>query len=73
MHLSQSDGPHETGSGHDDLDEAYSGGYTETVPGVKRTFGAFTLAVAYTGTNGGTDIFGNLGDDRLLATSSFDF
>jgi uncharacterized protein (TIGR02001 family) len=59
--------------GRYDLDDAYSNSYTETALGIKRAFGKFTLAVAYSDTHGGSDIFGNLADDRVVFTASVDF
>ncbi|UXI69140.1 TorF family putative porin [Tahibacter amnicola] len=60
--------------GHYDLDDSYDHSYTETVLGVKRTWGHFTVALSYSDTSGGgEDIFGKLADDRVILTLSADF
>lgn len=53
------------------FEEEYSEDYTDWSVGVSRSWGLFSAALAYVGTDGnGRDVFGELADDRLVLTLS---
>ena len=65
--------PHEfglsAGGGYNMTDDALGDDYLDWNIGVSRSWGLFTAGLSYVGTDGsGTDLFGDLADDRVVLT-----
>ena len=65
--------PHEfglsAGVGYNMTDDALGDDYLDWNIGVSRSWGLFTAGLSYVGTDGsGTDLFGDLADDRVVLT-----
>ncbi|UNK57959.1 TorF family putative porin [Pseudoxanthomonas daejeonensis] len=59
------------GVGYNSLADSYGEDYVDYNIGVSRSWGLFTAALGYYGTDGnGTDNFGDLADDRVVLTLS---
>ena len=59
------------GVGYNQTDDALGDNYVDWSVGVSKSWGPVTAALGYVGTNGaGTDLFGDLADDRVVLTLS---